>query len=258
MKKIDFTLIADVVFYGAAVWFLSIGILRYLRMALWLSVLLASLIALSAAGAVFLLSYHSRRKRRLSKKESEARESLMLHLALEKEERVRAALVTAFLADQKEAHCQDDVLLVGDALCVPRFTMQPLSADETARILRAYGREKLTILCNALTPEAEKLAASFGVRVLRKDDIFALFTRTETTPSPLILAELPRKSIKRTFRRIVSKKSARPFFVSGILLLIMSLFTFFPIYYLISGCVLTSLAILVRFFGFSAENGDYA
>ena len=182
----------------------------------------------------------------------------MLHLALEKEERVRAALVTAFLADQKEAHCQDDVLLVGDALCVPRFTMQPLSADETARILRAYGREKLTILCNALTPEAEKLAASFGVRVMRKDDIFALFTRTETTPSPLILAELPRKSIKRTFRRIVSKKSARPFFVSGILLLIMSLFTFFPIYYLISGCVLTSLAILVRFFGFSAENGDYA
>ena len=253
MKKIDFTLIADCAFYSFAAWFLSIGLLRYFRMKLTLAAILATLISLAVMGVVFLLSYHRRLKRRLSKKETEAQEALLLHLALEKEERVRAALLTAFLADKKEAHCQNDVLLVEDTLCVPRFTMQPLSADEVARVIRAYGREKLTILCNALTTEAEKLAASFGVKVMRKDEIYALFTRTETTPSPLILAELPRKSIKRTFRRIVSKKSARPFFTSGILLLIMSLFTFFPIYYLISGSVLTSLAIFVRFFGFSAE-----
>ena len=253
MKKIDFTLIADCAFYGFAVWFLSIGLLRYFRMKLALAAILASLISLAAMGVVFLFSYHRRLKRRLSKKETEAQEALLLHLALEKEERVRAALLTAFLADKKEAHCQDDVLLVDETLCIPRFTMQPLSADEVARILRAYGREKLTILCNTLTPEAEKLAASFGVKVMRKNEIYALFTRTETTPSPLILAELPRKSIKRTFRRIVSKRSARPFFTSGILLLIMSLFTFFPIYYLISGSVLTILAIFVRFFGFSTE-----
>lgn len=257
MKKIDFTIIADCAFYGTAVWFLTIGLMRYFRMGLALSAVLASLVALASAGIVFLFSYHSRRKRRLNKKECEAQEALMLHLALEKEERVRAALVTAFLADKQEAHLKDDVLLVGETLCVPRFTMQPLSADETARILRAYGREKLTILCNALTPEAEKLAASFGIRLMRKDDIYALFTRTDTTPDPLILAELPRKSIRRTLRRAVSKKSARPFFTSGILLLIMSLFTFFPIYYLVSGCVLTVLAIFVRFFGFGAENGDY-
>lgn len=257
MKKIDFTLVADVVFYGSAVWFLSIGLFRYFRMGLALSAILSSLVALACAGIVFLFSYHSRRKRRLSKKETEAREALMLHLALEKEERNRAALVTAFLADKKDARLKDDFLLVDDALCIPRFTMQPLSADETARILRSYGRENLTILCNALTPEAEKLASSFGIKVMRKDDIYALFTRTETTPDPLILAELPRKSVRRAFRRIVSKKSARPFFVSGILLLVMSLFTVFPIYYLTSGCILTLLAIFVRFFGFASENGDY-
>lgn len=258
MKKIDLTLIADVAFYGAAAWFLAVGLLRYFRVGLVLALVIASLIAFAAAGVVFLLSYHSRRKQRLTKKEAEAQEALMLHLALEKEERVRASLVTAFLADKQEAQLKGDALLVGDALCVPRFTMQPLSADETARILRAYGREKLTILCNALTPEAEKLARSFGIKIMRKNDVYALFTRTETTPDPLILAELPRKSVKRTLRRIVSKKSARPFFTSGILLLIMSLFTFFPIYYLVSGCVLTLLAIFVRFFGFASENGDYA
>ena len=257
MKKIDLSLVADVVFYGIAVWFLSIGLMRYYRMGLALSAILASLIALAVAGIIFILSYSTRRKRRLGKRETEAREALMLHLALEKEERVRAALIAAFLADGKEAHLQGDALLVEDTLCVPRFTMQPLSADETARVIRAYGRENLTILCNALTPEAEKLASSFGVKVTRKNDIYDLFTRTQTTPDPLILAELPRKNAKRTLRRIVSKKSARPFFTSGVLLLLMSLFTFFPIYYLISGGTLTILAIFVRFFGFSSENGDY-
>lgn len=258
MKKIDFTLIADCAFYGVAVWCLSIGLLRYFRIGFTLAAILASLIAFAVAGVVFLLSYHRRIKRRLNKKESEAQEALLLHLALEKEERVRAALLSAFLADKKEAHCQDDALLVDDVLCVPRFTMQPLSADETARIIRAYRRDKLTILCNALTPEAEKLVASFGVKVMRKNEIYALFSRTETTPSPLILAELPRKSVKRTLRRVVSKKSARPFFTSGILLLLMSLFTFFPIYYLILGSVLTILAIFVRFFGLRTETGSYA
>ena len=258
MKKIDFTLIADVVFYGIAVWFLSIGVLRYYRMRLPLAAILASIIALAIAGIILILFYHSRRRRRLTKKETEARDSLLLHLALEKEERVRASLVTAFLADGKSAHLQEDAIAIEDSLYVPRFTMQPLSADETAHIIRAYGREKVTILCNALTPEAEKLAHSFGIKLMRKNEIYDLFTRTKTTPDPLILADLPRKSAKRTFRRIVSKKSARPFFTSGVLLLFMSLFTFFPIYYLISGSVLTMLAIIVRFIGFSPESSDYA
>lgn len=253
MKKIDLTLASDVAFYGVAAWFLSIGILRYFRMEFPLAALLAALFSLAAGGTAFLLSSRSRRKRRLNRKETEEREALLLHLALEKEERVRAALLTAFLADQKEAHLKDDVLVVEEKLCVPRFTMQPLSADEIARLIRAYGAERLTVLCNALSAEALKLAASFGVSVLGKDEIYSLFSRTETTPSPLILAETPRKSAKRVFRRLVEKKSARPFFVSGILLLVMSLFTFFPIYYLIAGCILTSLAILIRFFGFTPE-----
>ena len=258
MKKIDFTLIADVAFYGVAVWFVAIGLLRYFRMSLVLSAIVASIIALATACVVFLISYYSHRRRRLSKKESEAREALLLHLALEKEERVLNALLKAFSADGKSAQLQEDGILVEDALCVPRFTMQPLSADEIARLIRAYGRNKLTVLCNALSPEATKLAASFGVKVVKKQQIYELFTRTKTTPDPLILAELPRKSAKRTFRRIISKKSARPFFTSGVLLLFMSLFTFFPIYYLISGCTLTILAIFVRFFGFAPENADYA
>ncbi len=254
MKKIDFPLIADVAFYGTAVWFLSVGILRYFRMKIALAAAVAAPIALCTAGVVFLLGYHGHRKRRLGKKEAEARDKLLLHLALEKEDRVLSALLTALLADGKKATRKDDGICVEEEYLVPRFTMQPLSADEIARLIRAYGKNGLTVLCNSLTPEAEKLVSSFGIKVQRRDEIYELFTRTQTTPSPLIPDAFPRKTVKHAVRRIFSKKSARPFFVSGILLLFMSLFTFFPIYYLISGSVLTLLAVFVRFFGIPAQN----
>ena len=146
MKKIDLTLVADCAFYGFAAWFLSIGLLRYFRMQLTPAAILSSLISFSVTGVVFLLSYHRRLKKRLSKKETEAQEALLLHLALEKEERVRTALLRAFLADKKTAQCQDDALFVDGSLCIPRFTMQPLSADEVARILRAHGQKSVKIL----------------------------------------------------------------------------------------------------------------
>ena len=254
MKKIDFPLLADVAFYAMAVWFLSMGILRYFRIKFATAAILASLFALAAGGAVFLVGYFGHRKRQLGKKQSEARDALLLHLALEKENEVLKALLAAFLKDGKKAELLGECLVTEDGIYIPRFTMQPLSADELARLIRANGKEEFTLLCNALSPEAERLRVSFGIKVWKSDEIYALFTRTETTPSPLIPDAFPKKTAKRAMRRIFSKKSARPFFTSGILLLFMSLFTFFPIYYLISGSVLTLLAIFVRFFGFTAQN----
>ncbi len=250
MKKIDFPLIADVAFYGTAVWFLSVGLLRYFRVSLVLSIVLSCLFALAAAGAVFLIGSHRHRVRNFNKREREQRDALMLHLALEKEERVRAALLTAMNADGLKAHCKQEAL-EADCLYLPRFTMQPLSADEIAKLIRQYGGTPFVVVCNDLTPEAEKLARSFGIKAMKGDEVYALFSRTETMPSPLILGEIPRKSAKRTLLRIFSKKSARPFFTSGIFLLIMSLFTFFPVYYLISGSVLMLLAVTVRCFGYA-------
>ena len=236
MKKIDLPLIADVLFYGVAAFFLSVGFLRYFKIPLALSAALACLFALSAAGIVFLVAYRSHRKRNLSKKEREERDALLLHLALEKEERVRAALLLAFKADGKEnAHCEGDGL-EADGLYLSRFSMQPLSADEIAKLIREY---------------QGKLLDRFGLKAVKGNEVYSLFCRTDTVPDPLILGEVPRKSAKRTLRRIFSKKSARPFFTSGILLLFMSLFTFFPVYYLVSGTVLMLLAVTVRSFGYA-------
>ena len=56
------------------------------------------------------------------------------------------------------------------------------------------------------------------------------------------------QDVRAAFR----KTNARPFLVSGVLLLLMSLFTFFPGYYLIAGAALVLVSLAVRLFGHSA------
>ena len=86
---------------------------------------------------------------------------------------------------------------------------------------------------------------------MRADEIFSLFERTGTTPERLICGEIPRPKLKARLRRVFSKKNARPFFTGGILLLFMSLFTFFPLYYLITGSILLLSSVFIRVLGYA-------
>ena len=249
MKRIDLPLILDVAFYGTAAWFLSLGILRYFRLPLALALLCATLIALSAGGAIFLALYFGHKKARLNAAEKERRDKLLLHLALETDERVRLSLMNAYRADGKDVHCEGDALRSDGELLVPRFTMQPLSADAVALLVKQY-RAPFTLVCNDTTPEADRLLRSFGIACIRGDEVYALFARTQF-PDPLICGEIPRRKLRARLKEAFSKRNARPFFVSGILLLFMSLFTLFPLYYLLTGSALLIVSVFVRAVGYA-------
>ncbi len=248
MKHFSLPVTLDLVFYTAASWLLAFGLLRALRLSTGMCVVISLLAALSCLVLLALFLGGRQKKRLLSKKEREESEALLLHLALEKEERVRAALLAAYRADGRDVHCEGDYLRVDGELAVPLFTMQPLSADEIAGVLKKYGGDRFFVLCNSLTPEAEKLLHSFGKLAVQGDLVYRLFSRTETMPKPLICGELPRRGAK--LRRIFSKENARPFFVSGALLLFMSLFAVFPVYYLTVGCILLALSVVIHAVGF--------
>lgn len=225
--------------------------MRYFDVPLLISIFCALLIALAAAALCFLAGYLSHRRRTVSKKERSEKDALMLHLALEKPERVRALLLQACLADGKEASLQGDALTADGMPLLPLFRLEPVSADAAAHFLRDYGEEPFCIVCNSLTPEAEKLLLSFGKTALRGDEVYSLIKRTETYPEKLICSGIPRKTVKTKFRAAFSKKNARPFFAGGLFLLVMSLFVLFPVYYLITGASLMITAVLVRAVGYA-------
>lgn len=251
MKKFSFAIAADVLFYSAAAWIISVGILRYYRADTWVCMAAATLIALAVGCALFLLLSTRRNRRLLGKKERERRDALLLHLALEKDERVRALLLEALLKDGRQAHCEQDAIDADGVTLVPLYTMEPVSADAVAQLLKKYGERPFTLACNTLTPEAEKLLASFARKAMKGDETYDLFERTACIPDKMICGNIPRRTAGTRLRAAFSKHNAHPFFVSGALLLIMSLFVIYPVYYLVTGSLLMITAVIVRAVGYA-------
>lgn len=251
MKKFDLPLILDTLFYAVATFCVSFGILRYFRAPTAICIAVSLLLALAAGLLFFLIAFLRHRKRALNKRECGERDALMLHLALEKPERIRALLLSAFVADGKAASCEKDALRVEDSAVIPLFGLEPVSADRVAEVLREYRDAPFTIACNMLSPEAEKLLNQFSKQAICAEELYSLLKRTETYPQQLICGDIPRRTVRTKLRRTFSKRNSRPFFVCGLLLLIMSIFVPFPLYYLITGTVLTLTAIFVRAFGYA-------
>lgn len=234
---------ADAVFYAACTFLPILCILRYFGAPVWLSILAAGALAACVGLAVFLLESRTRGKRQLSARQARERDALLLHLALaparETEELLRRAHKKEQQTEQTSGQTPEN-----DAAIEFLFTLEPLSADRLASLIRARG-EQFTLFCSELSPAAEKLTKTFPITVIRGDEVYRLLTETGELPERF-LGTTPRPSRRERLRALFTRNSAKPFFVSGALLLLMSLFTIFPVYYLAAGSLLLLLSVGLR------------
>lgn len=234
---------ADAVFYAACTFLPILCILRYFGAPVWLSILAAGALAVCVGLAVFLLETRTRGKRLLSARQARERDALLLHLALAPARETEELLRRARKKEQRSAQNSGQPP-ANDAAVEFLFTLEPLSADRLASLIRARG-EQFTLFCSELSPAAEKLTKTFPITVIRGDEVYRLLTETGELPERF-LGTTPRPSRRERLRALFTRNSAKPFFVSGALLLLMSLFTIFPVYYLAAGSLLLLLSVGLR------------
>lgn len=232
MKKINLPLYSDTLFVGSSIWLLTLCILRYYRLPLWASVLLATLLAIPVAGGTFLFLSRRSERKLLRQRDIEEKDKLMLHLALSSDEKLKKLF---------------DGLTTAECTLF-LFTLQPLSADEIAQKLKSE-KSSFSIWCNALTNEAQKLCTDFDIEVKEGTDVYFLLKDAARLPEKYICGERKRIPFRQKLKGFVDRKNAKRFLLSGSILLFFSLFTFFPIYYLISGSLLLAVALFIRIFG---------
>lgn len=238
MKKIDLPLWSDTIFFFACCWLLSLCILRYYRVTMWLALLLCTLISLLIGMGIFFLTYRNRKKKFLLAQDKEEKEKLMLHLALSSDD-ANEKLFAPILKEEP----QKTYLL---------FCMQPLSADKVAEKIRNYkDGESFAIFCNTLSPEARNLCETFCIPVTEGKDVYAKLKSNDLLPEKYVCGEKKRRGVKEKIRISFQKKNSRSFFIGGAGLLILSLFSFFPLYYVISGSILLLTALIIRIFGYA-------
>lgn len=254
MKKFDFPLFADTLFLFAAAGLLSLCLFRfYLPLAPALAAGICC--GLAAAGLFFLLS----RPRRLKKRGDDARrkeaEKLAFHLAMDAPENGAKLLAESINAAHEKrgetappARAERDAVIAGDARGFVRFRFEKVTADELSPFIRAEGAKK-AVFAGAFTEEAKKLAEAFELELFDADRVYDLVKEGGRMPQKLISPPEKRNGAKEKFRFRIRRSAWKGYLLSGGMLLLFSLVTVFPVYYVVSGSVLLTIAVLVRFFG---------
>ena len=240
-----FPVIADTVFYAICALLLGFCALRFWGVSAPLAAIDCALLALAVGTGVFFLERHSRRKKYLSAKQHAECDALLLHLSLSPPDQKAELLASALSKEGRKTEYEGGSLCVDGKAAELLFCMEPASADELARAIGRHGGNFI-LYCNRLSDSAENLLKRFPVEAVRGEEVYGLLKRTDSIPKKLLGSVGAKKSHKEKLRAVLKKSSARPFFLSGTMLLIMSLFTLFPVYYLITGSVLLLLSVALR------------
>ena len=271
MKKIDFPLWSDTVFSFFALLLFSFCIFRFYISALWAALLAAG--SFAAAAAVLLHLWRRARHRKKYGAESERSnvQKLAFHLAMDSPQN-NAELIAKSLsalheakdstsdspADNTQKNCaenktpyaqiKDQTVHTQDGDNFLKFQFEKVTADELCPVIRTLGEHK-TVYAAGFTDEACKLAESFGVTLKDANDVYSLIKESGCMPEHLIEPPKEKNGFKEKFAFRIRKSAWRGYAFSGAFLLLFSLITIFPVYYIISGGVLLLLSALIRFFG---------
>ena len=249
MKKSAFVL--DIACTILTVGLITLCLFRYLGISFSLSSVLSLLCATLAAVCVGALMRNKRNTYFLKKQDEQAKQKLFLHLALLPDSKIKKLFQSVFEQSQEVRSSGKCVLTTDTQAVFLRFTFAPVSLDEIANISRVQTDKPKTLYCNELEENAARLAARLSIDVKTGDETYAFLKNANALPNEYLGEELPENKKVRRNKIRFAKRNARRFFVGGALILLASLFTPFPYYYLVFGSILLAVALFVRIFGYS-------
>jgi hypothetical protein len=253
MKKL--ACFSDVAFAFTAAFLPSLCYLRYRQAPLLWAAMVSLLFGVGAS--MLTWSYLKRKYAAATLKKSEKRqmEQLLLHLALlspKENMDFFTANAHALFGEEIEGRrlsAGKQFFYTSKQIIYCRFALSPLGADELTPLLSLEDNRTTVLLCNELDEKAKKLAAAFGVEVLTLPTVYLRLKESNRLPEGYKGEAAFTKKKKRRFSLWIQKSNAKPFLTGGALLLLSSLFSPFPYYYLVVGCAMITASAAVRIFG---------
>ncbi len=245
MKR--FAFISDLIFTFFVATLLALCLFRFLDVGFWGALFLAVLcggLIMASVGAYL----HSKRKNLLLKRSDEqAKQKLLLHLALlsdsAKTEFFRSAL-------SKDTPLQRFALLRlqnKSQLYFLHFKLIPVNADDVSKYARLKTSREKILLCGSIEEPARALCQRLQIQVKTGEEVYVSLKNADALPKNY-LGDTP-SAKKRRLTLWFSKRNSKRFLISAILILLVSALTPFFYYYVLMSVTLLLLAVFVRIFG---------
>lgn len=211
--------------------------------------LIAALPAALAAGTLVFLYKGRKRKRALDTAAMSAgAEKLAAHLALLGPEE-SAAL---FARGLDGAKTDGSVAETDRGLYYCSFTPEPADRNALLTAIRHRTEKKKHFVCCTATQECARLAEEAGIELICAEEIYGLLKEKDALPGKYLL-EKPKSGMFSKIKGGFSRRLCMPAFWSGAAMLFFSYFSFYPVYYIVSGSLLLVLCSAAAIFGKRAK-----
>ncbi len=238
MKRLNFALVSDVLFFTLCAFIISFACLRFFIKSIALAVAVSAAIALVTGATAFTVLLDKRKKRLALTLDESEKKSLALHLSVCGEKYVRELFLKALDGTYVGGnHVEDE-----ENVYFFNFKMAPLSADDIAAVIKCDSQKRKRIFCCSVCPEALSLAEDFEVTVTGIGEIYVLLKDKELLPEKYALGKVKKPSVLEKIKRRFNRRLSPSLFFSGFALIFFSFFTFYPVYYVAAGGVLTLLS----------------
>ncbi len=238
MRRINLPLVLDTLFMGVCAFLLFFTAIRF-----YTKSAAAALLFGIAAGLIFgTLGYlyigRKQNTKLLISRDEKNKKLLALHLSLSSDVYIRRLLRNLLGGDARIMGLR---ILCGEKVYFHDFKMHPLTEDDVAKIIKRKGDKKV-LYCNSVSPEATVLSKNFSIEVRTLDGLYNDLKESGLLPEKYVFEDAPKTKFTDKIKKRFTRKLCAPLFRSGAALLVLSYFTFFPIYYVISGSILLILS----------------
>lgn len=242
MRKINLPLLLDTAFSGLCAFLLFFTAIRYYTRNVYIALGFAAAACLLFGCLSFIFISRRQNKRLLIARDEKQKKLLALHLSLSSDEYIAELFKKAVGGGEAPAEIKGGKVFCGESVYFFSFNMQPITEDDVARVIKYKCEQNKIIYCCRCSAEAAALAESFVIDIKQIDYIFPLLKEKELLPEKYVYEGAKKISVWKKIKARFSRKICAPLFWSGAALLVLSYFTFFPLYYIISGSVMLILS----------------
>ncbi len=245
MRKLNLPLILDTFFAGLCAFLLFFTAIRFYTKQPVIGLIFGICAALLFGALGYLYITKKQRKSLLISRNEKQKKLLSLHLSLSSE----SYILNLFKKCLKESKICGKRVICGGVNYFFNFKMQPLTEDDIAEVIKKKADGEKTVFCVSFAPQAGLLAENFKVKLVGIDDIYDMLEKEKLLPEKYAFENTAKTSFFTRIKSRFNRKICAPLFWSGLSLLALSYFTYFPVYYIVSGSILLILAAVALVFG---------
>lgn len=238
MRRLNLPLILDTLFAGICAFLLFFTAIRFYTRSPAVGLIFGILAAILFGALGFLYISRKQNKSLLISHNEKQKKLLALHLTLSSDAYVKNLFSKCF----ENSEISGKRVIYGGVSYFFDFKMQYLSEDDIARIIKEDVPEEKAVCCVKIAPDALFLAENFGIKIIEINEVYELLKSKDLLPEKYIYEDKKHDNILKRIRARFSRKLCAPLFWSGLGLLFLSYFTFFPIYYIVSGGLMLILS----------------